>query len=201
VPVGAVDVLTSGAEARPTRPTARRLAVAAVALVVLAGFAVDRHVRQAEFEALMAQAAAGQAAIAYADRRVGATVQYASPVLGSPQTSPLLRADLQRLVQAEAGSQAAVLRDRHVAGARIDIWPWHEEQRDAQRAYAVYLAARADYLEEVSADFGVLYGRPPELADRLMDAARAYDRAALRRSDALAARQLLLGRVRGQLSP
>lgn len=197
---GAVDVLESGTERRPAL-LAHRVVLVVLGLVALSGFALDRQLRQAEFDALLAQAAAGQAAVAYADRRLGATVQYASPVLGSAQTSGSVRASLQGLVEQEAAQQAVVLRRHARASARIAVWPWHEQQRSARSAYVSYLVARAAYLEAVATDFDVLYGRPPELAARLAEAARAYDRAAVRRADALAARQLLLGRVRGQLSP
>lgn len=197
----AVDVLSSGSERSPAGPVRRRLVAAALVLVALAGLAMDRSVRQAEFEALLAQATAGQAAIAYADRRLGATVQYASPVLGSAQTSPAVRKSLQGLVQREAAEQAAVLRRLRDATEALRTWPWHERQRRAQQAYAFHLDARVAYLEAVAADFHVLYGRPPELALRQTAAARAYDRAALQRSDALLARQLLLGPVRGRVSP
>lgn len=197
---GAPDVLESGTRRR-TDGRAQRLAAAVLALGLLGGFAVDRQARQAEFEALLAQAAAGQAAVAYADRRLGATVQYASPVLGSAQTSARVRESLQGLVEQEAAQQARVLRRQADASARVPVWPWHDAQRAARSAYVAHLHARAAYLEAVAGDFEVLYGRPPELAVLLAQAALAYDRAAVRRSDALAARQLLLGRVRGRLSP
>lgn len=197
---GAADVLDSGTQPWFTAG-ARRLVAGGVVLVALTGLVVDRQVRQAEFEALLAQATAGQAAVAYADRRLGATVQYASPVLGSAQTSPAVRESLQGLVEREAAQQAVVLRRHASASARVRVWPWHDEQRSARSAYLSYLTARAAYLESVAADFDVLYGRPPELELRLAEAARAYDRAAVRRSDATTARQLLLGRIRGQLSP
>jgi hypothetical protein len=195
------DVIGSDTDADgPASPVRRRAAVVLLAVAAGAGVLADRQVRDAEFDALLEQAVAGQAAIRYADGRIGATVQYASPVLGSSQTQPHVRASLEGIVEAEAGQQVEVLRRRQAESAAVRIWPWHAEQRAARRAYAAYLSARVDYLEAVAADFDALYGRPPELARRLAQAAEAYDEAAPSRGDALTARELLLGRVRGSVT-
>lgn len=190
-----------GVDAAEPSSTVRRRVVGVVLVVAaVVGVVADRQVREAEFDALLEQAVAGQAAIRYADGRIGATVQYASPVLGSSQTQPHVRASLEGIVEAEAGQLVAVLRRRQAESAAIRVWPWHAEQRAARRAYAAYLSARVAYLEAVAVDFGVLYGRPPELARRLAQAADAYDEAAPSRRDALAARELLLGRVRASVT-
>lgn len=188
------DVL--GVEPDERSPGRRRAAATLVALAV-AGAVGDRQVRAAEFDALLAQAVVGQGAIGYADRRIGATVQYASPVLGSSDTPLHVRKSLEGIVQDEARQQAAVLRVRHAASAAVRVLPWHDEQREARQAYAAYLAAKARYLEAVAVDFETLYGRPPELTAQLTAAARALDAAAPSARAALAARQLLLGRTRG----
>lgn len=179
----------------------RRLLVTVLAGLALAAAVADQQVRAAEFDALLAQARAGQSAISYADGRIGATVQYASPVLGSSQTSSRVRASLEGIVSAEAARQAEALRDRAAASAAIRVLPWHSAHREARRAYTGYLAATAAYLQRVAADFDALYGRPPELAARLGAAARAYDAAAPGSRAATDARQLLLGSVRGSLPP
>lgn len=194
------DVLGTDPDEPHAHPR-RRLLLAVLAGLALAAAVADQQVRAAEFDALLAQARAGQSAVSYADRRIGATVQYASPVLGSSDTLPRVRASLETIVEAEAGRQAEALHDQAAASAATRVLPWHGAQRKARHAYTAYLAAKAAYLQSVAADFDALYGRPPELAARLAAAASAYDAAAPGPRAATDARQLLLGSVRGALPP
>ena len=107
------DVLSGGGshlqERRPAGRTAARLL--AVALLVLLGVA-DAQARRLEVDALVERAREGQATVAFADRRLAATVQYASPQLTSPTAPLAVRADLQALVRREAAASRATRASR-----------------------------------------------------------------------------------------
>ena len=167
------DVLSGGSggghphRRRPAgRPAARLLAVA---LLVLLGVA-DAQARRLEVDALVERARQGQATVAFADRRLAATVQYASPQLTSPTAPLAVRADLQALVRREAAGQVVRLQGRRDEVARTPVAPWHRSVRRARAAYLWHLDARVARLAAASTDLSTLYERRPGLDERLQQA-------------------------------
>ena len=178
------DVLTGGATVRPAghphggtagRTLAARLLAAAL-LVLLA--VADAQARRLEVDALVERAREGQATVAFADRRLTATVQYASPQLTSPTAPLAVRADLQALVRREAAGQVVGLRGRRDEVARTPAAPWHRSVRRARAAYVRHLDARLARLAAASIDLSTLYERRPGLDQRLQQARDALTAAA-----------------------
>lgn len=175
-------------DAGPARPVRRRPLVAVVVLVllVLGVLRLDELLRAREVDALLQRVAAGQSAVAYADRRVASTVTYAMPLLTSASTTAAVRASLQQLVQDAAAGQVDRLAQVQRDVARTRVLPWHADQRRARSAAARLLGAHADHLRAVARDADALYVTQPQL-DRGRAAARS---ALLRAADASAQRRV-----------
>lgn len=153
---------------RLTSTPVRALLAALLVLLVLGDVAAARLER----DALLDRARAGEGAVAFADRRVSATVQYAAPQLTSPSAPAEVRADLQALVRREAAGQLSAVERRRDQAARTPVLPWHRTARRARTAYVQHLDARTARLRAVAQDLAALYVRRPAL-DELLAAARA----------------------------
>lgn len=177
-------------EAGPGRPVRGRLLVAVLVAVLLAGYGlwqVDRRLADREVDALLERVAAGQSAVAYADRRIASTVTYAMPLLASASTTRAVRVSLQQLVQDAAAGQVGRLDAVASDVGRTRVLPWHGAVRRARAACARSLQAHAAHLGDVARDADALYARHPEL-----ERGRARARAALLRAtgDASAQRRV-----------
>ena len=150
-----------------TVPTRTRLLVVAVLALLAVG---DASARRLEVDALLERAGQGQATVAFADRRLAATVQYASPQLASPTAPAAVRADLQALVRREAAGQVPGLQRRRDEAAGTPVAPWHRATLRARAAYVRHLEARLARLEAASTELSTLYVRWPGLDERLQDA-------------------------------
>ena len=168
------DVLAAGASRRTVSTPVRALLVT---LLVLLGVA-DAQARRLEVDALLDRARAGQSTVAFADRRLAATVEYASPQLASPTAPAAVRADLQALVRREAAGQLPALLRRRDQAERSPVLPWHRTTRQARAAYVRHLDARVARLTAVSTDLAALYVRRPGLDQRLQAARDALTAAA-----------------------
>lgn len=146
--------------------------VLVVGLLLVAVGAVDRRQRARELDRILARAAAAQATIGYADRRIAGTLSYVEPQVRRPATSPQVRASLRALVQGEADGQLAALRTRRAAVRDVAVWPWHRANVAAREQYVDYLDTRISYLLSVATDFSSLFRSHPELA-RSSEAARS----------------------------
>jgi hypothetical protein len=166
------DVLVSGG-APPVRGRPRRalLALTLLALLATAALVADDAVRGREADALVARAAAAQAAITYADRRVAATVAYTMPLLESAAQPASVRTGLARLVEQEAAGQLPPVQRQRVDLARVRVLPWHGPQRRARDRLLSYLDARIGRLQAAAQDARVLFREDPE-PDRRLAAAR-----------------------------
>lgn len=162
------DVVTGG-RAQPVRtvPVRTRLLVVAVLALLAVG---DAQARRLEVDALLERARQGQATVVFADRRLAATVQYASPQLTSPTAPAAVRADLSALVRREAAGQVPALQRRRDAAAGTPVAPWHRATLRARAAYVRHLEARLARLQAASADLSSLYVRRPGLAERRQEA-------------------------------
>lgn len=161
---------------RRTGPSRRRLAIAAVLvlllLVVTAGLTgIDQRSRNRKSDALLALVTQGQATVRYSDSRVQALVQYTSPTLLSARAPERVRASLRQVVQQGAAGQLAPLRARRDAVARLEVTHRHGDLRRARAAYLTYLDQRISYLQAVSLDLRTLY-RPQPANRQLLVAAR-----------------------------
>ena len=163
------DLLASGPDR--TRRRWPALLLTLLLLVGAAGHAGDAALRTREVSGLLAAAEAAQEQLAYAERRVQATVQYASPQLYAADVPAQVRRSLQQLVEGTAHSQLAATDRARARVAGISTAPWHPAQRSARRALLRYLDARAAGLRAVAADSGALSAPRPEV-DRLLAAAR-----------------------------
>jgi len=166
------DVLAGGRDHR--RPVAQLLGVALLVLLVVA----DGQARRLEVDGLVQRVREGQATVAFADRRLAGTVQYASPQLTSPTAPVAVRADLQALVRSEAAGQVPALTRRRDAAARTPVAVWHRSARQARAAYVRHLDARLARLTAASTDLSTLYKRRPELDERRQQARDALAAAA-----------------------
>ena len=169
------EVIGGGGQRRPGVPVHVWLLLGAIVGLLLVG---DGVARRLEADALLDRARQGQATVAFADRRVTATVQYASPQLTSPDAPAAVRADLQALVRREAAGQVASLRRRRDQADRTPVLPWHRPLRRARTAYVAHLDARLARLQAVSQDLSALYIRPPGLEEQLQAARTALAAAA-----------------------
>lgn len=167
------DVLAGGR----AHPRSRSAPVLGVALLVLL-VAGDAQARRLEVDGLVQRVREGQSTVAFADRRLAGTVQYASPMLTSPSAQAAVRADLQALVRREAAGQVPALARRREAAARTPVAVWHRSARKARAAYVRHLDARLARLTAASQDLSTLYERPPELDERLQQARVALAAAA-----------------------
>ena len=166
------DVVTGGRGHQVSRvPTRTRVLVVAVLALLAVG---DVQARRLEVDGLLERARQGQATVAFADRRVAATVQYASPQLTSPTAPVAVRADLQALVRREAAGQVPALQRRRDQAAGTPVAPWHRATLRARAAYVRHLDARLARLEAATTDLSTLYVRRPGLDERLQDARDAF---------------------------
>ena len=162
------DVLSGGGGHPVGRlPAPARLLL--VAVLVLLGVG-DLQARRLEVDGLLERVRQGQATVAFADRRLAATVQYASPQLTSPTVPIAVRTDLQALVRREAAGQVPALQRRRDEAAAAPIAPWHRAAHRAREAYVLHLDARLARLEAATTDLSTLYVRQPGLDGRLQDA-------------------------------
>ena len=164
------EVLAGGGERAARLPGHVRLLLGAVLGLLLVG---DAAARRLEADALLERARQGQATVTYADRRISATVQYASPQLSSPTAPAAVRADLRALVRREAAGQVASLQRRRDEAASTPALPWHRTHRRARTAYVAHLDARLARLRTVSEDLSALYVPQPGLEERLQAARTA----------------------------
>lgn len=163
------EVLAGGEQRRAAASLSVRLLLGAVLVLLLVG---DGAARWLEADALLERAREGQATVAFAERRLTAIVQYASPQLTSPTVPAAVRADLQALVRREAAGQVGGLQRRRDRASRSPVLPWHRTHRRARTAYVAHLDARLAWLRAVSQDLSALYARQPGLEEQLQ-AARA----------------------------
>ena len=139
---------------------------AGVALLLLAGYVADGQLRHRELTRLLGRIEAAQATATYADNRVAATAQYASPLLTSADVTPNVRRGLEQLVeQAAAGQVPAV--QRSVASIELPVLPWHHDVRTARDRYQSYAAHRLGVLRAGATDIRALGTPHPELAREL----------------------------------
>jgi hypothetical protein len=147
--------------------------LAIVALVVVAVlFAGNNAAEGRELDRLLSRVDASQGTIAYADRRVAATVDYAQPLLFGADVPAGVRAGLQQLVADSAAGQVGALEQERTKAAELRVLAWHRGLRRAKTALVVYLDARVRYLRGVAANTHTLYVEHPEL-DRLLNDTRA----------------------------
>jgi hypothetical protein len=153
--------------------------VLVVALVLGVALYVANNVTEhRELNRLLTRVADTQAAVAYSNHRVAATVDYTLPLLFRAALQPRVRAGLQKLVEEAAAGQVDGVRQQRDRAARTAVLPWHHEVRVARAALVRYLDARVAYLRSVAADQEVLFVEHPDL-DRLLATARqAFARAA-----------------------
>jgi hypothetical protein len=167
----ATEQLASGRDAPARRwPLVLASTLLAVVVVVLGA---DRAVTRHEVSALIAAAGDGQATAAYAERRVTATLSYASPQLTSAAVSAQVRASLADLVQDTARDQLPALADARARAADVSVLPWHHRARTARAASLRYLDARIARVRATADDFGALYlpqDRLTELRAEAIDA-------------------------------
>ena len=167
--LGGSEVLGGGGERRAATSLPVRLLLGAVLVLLLVG---DGAARRLEADALLDRARDGQATVAFVDRRLAATVQYASPQLTSPTAPAAVRDDLQALVRREAAGQVADLQRSRDQAEGSPVLPWHRTHRRARAAYVAHLDARLAWLRAVSQDLSPLFARQPGLQEQL-ETARA----------------------------
>ena len=156
--------------------------MAALLVLVLAGYLLDGQLHDRELSRLLDRIGAAESTATYAEHRVAATVQYASPQLTSADVPPPVRRSLEQLVEAEAAGQVPVLQRAGDAAAGTTVLPWHRDVRTARDRYRSYAAHRLAVLRAGALDLGALRSPHPELDDE-----RAAVRAALTAAGASAA--------------
>ena len=139
---------------------------AGVALLLLAGYVVDGQLRDRELRRLLGRIEAAQATATYADNRVAAMAQYASPLLTSAEVTPTVRRGLEQLVEQAAAGQLPDVQ-RSVAATETSVLPWHHALRAARDRYRSYARHRLDVLRAGSMRIDALRTPHPELAAEL----------------------------------
>ena len=155
------DQLSGGRDRSHRRVGRRTLVAASLVVVALAG--ADRWQLARERAALVSCVEQGQGEVVYADRRIAATTQYASPALTGTQTPPGVRRSLRQIVQRVAGDAVAPTVAAAAACRRPLVLPWHGVQRSARDRYATYLSGEADRLRSGSRDLDALSAPPASL--------------------------------------
>ena len=173
-----MDEIGSG----PIRPRRRWPAIAAALVLIsgLIGYGADSFVQRQELDALVAQVTAAQSQIAYSNRRITATVEYAGPLLFAASVQPRVRRGLQQLVADSASAQISDMAGERERATEVSVLPWHTDRRRARAALVRYLDGRVAYLQAVAADSNLLYTESPrlrtlfrQLVDAFRDAAGA----------------------------
>ena len=98
----------------------------------------------------------------YADNRVAATAQYASPLLTSADVTPDVRRGLEQLVEQAAAGQLPDVQ-RSVASTRMSVLPWHQDLRTARDRYRSYATHRLAVLRAGATHIDALRTPHPEL--------------------------------------
>jgi hypothetical protein len=138
---------------------------------LVAGNAAAEH---RELDALLTRVGDSQAAVAYSNRRVAATVDYTRPLLFGASVPARVRAGLQQLVAEAAAGQVDGVRQVRDQVAATSVLPWHRDLRRARAELVDYLDARVAYLRSVATDQDVLYMTNPDLELQLASARDAF---------------------------
>lgn len=138
------------------------------------GYAGNSALQDRELDHLLVRASAALDSVAYSNRKIAATVEYARPQLFGASVQPRVRRSLEQLVAATASGQVAVVQAERDRAAATWVLGWHTTRRRARAALVRYLDGRIEYLREVGADVGSLYLSHPELERRLMAARAAF---------------------------
>jgi hypothetical protein len=131
----------------------------ALLLALVATFA-DQQSRRQEFDHILNRCQVGQSDYVYAERRVAATIEYASPLLQQGPDAAGVQQGLVRLVREAASEGATTMAPDVAAIADLSVLPWHDLQRAARLACQDYLSATSDRLGRVAADLSELDLRP-----------------------------------------
>ena len=155
----------------------RRLVVAALALLLLAGLAVaavDARRRDSETAQVESCGEAARAATQRSDTVLAAMVDYLRPALAAiPESSG--RDSFYALLAGEAARVRPGLQRALAECRAVEVWSWHDDLREQRAAYVAHLAAQVGFTGDVAADGRVLYADDPERAERLAELrARAF---------------------------
>lgn len=190
---GRSDELAGGA-GRSWLPRAPRWLLAVVLALVLVALAADRWQARQESTALVRCVERGQAQVQYADNRLGAILQYTSPLRTAATTAPRVRASLGGLVRTTAREQLPAVSAVRSGCAAVRVLPWHSAQVHARGLVLAYLEACREHLDAAAADLAVL-GTPDRVRDQRRDEALRGLLGALSGSQAVRVRELLGGSV------
>jgi hypothetical protein len=146
-----------------------------VALLIGLGLVAINNVTESrELDRMLSRVHESLDTIAYADRRVAATVDYTRPLLFGANVPAHVRAGLQQLVADAAAGQVGAVEQERAKAAHLSVLAWHRDLRTAKRALVVYLDARVAYLRGVAANTHTLYVAHPELDQLLRDTRAAF---------------------------
>lgn len=146
---------------------------AVLAVLLAAGYVVDRIVRERETTRLLAAVADAQSSVGFAERRISGTIKYTLPLLQSAAAPARVRDGLGDLVEgAAAGQVPPLIRERdRVAG--LSVLPWHRDLRRARETYRDCLDAHLQRVRDGAGDVRVLLRSGPEPAASCEAAERA----------------------------
>ncbi|MBC9734594.1 hypothetical protein [Nocardioides marmotae] len=152
----------------PVRRRTRWL-LAALALVLLVGWAVDHRLRGSEERAVDGCGSEAATATERTDESMSMIRTYVQPALLSvPRGSS--QDGFFDLVAEEAREAEPRVRDALAVCRDVDVVAVHPGLRERRDAYVAHLAARADWLAAIAADGRAYYHDRPDLA-RLREAA------------------------------
>jgi hypothetical protein len=117
-------------------------------LVVAAVWAEGRRRAPSERAALAACADRAERTVTQVERRLGATVTYLGPALGSFNDE--LRASMRGVVSRTAGDLVGSVEEALAQCLDVGIWPFHRANADVKEAHVAWLTAERDRLRAIA---------------------------------------------------
>jgi hypothetical protein len=173
------DVL--GSEPRPVSRR-RRALVAVVALLLLAGLALDRWERSRRFEAFLTAATDAEQVITDARTSLGGLVRYSNGLLGRTDLRPTQRVAILDTFALDAGRYVPRMQERREAVVAVDPLPWDRDLAAAREAYLERIDAWLLQIQKAQEDPDRLLRERRDTRLARTAAADAVEQAAGRRS-------------------